>query len=97
MFFIYFSELEHNIDVYISNMISDKGHEFSYSIIGFLKFDNKIDVFKNLSRKYIYFIDQSPILIKKLDNILNDIIDDMRKIQEFRNNLAHSYWNTTEK
>ncbi len=93
LFFIKFSELEHEINISIANLINEWSHDIGYSIIEWLDFEDKLEIYIKLSKKYISVSGKNIWLISKLKKLKTDI----KKSWEFRNILAHSNWYDTIK
>lgn len=84
---IRFSSLEHTLNLEIAQVINERGHEIGYKIIEKLSFWNKIELF------YKFYIRIVAIKkIKKEKESLNSISGRLKKINSFRNIVAHANW-----
>lgn len=93
LFFIKFSELEHEINISTVNLINERTHDIWYSIIESLSFSNKLEIFTKLSKKYISISGKDKTILEKL----NYLIKNIKEISEFRNILAHANWISARK
>lgn len=91
-FLIRFSELEHEINISIANLITERSHDKWYSIIEWLSFSSKLDMYNRLSKWYISISDN-----KSISEKFKNIVKDIKKLSEFRNILAHSNWSSMKK
>ncbi len=93
LFIIKFSNLEHELNISIANLINEHTHDMGYSIIEWLTFSNKLDIFTKLSKKYISILDKDKKVLEKF----KDIVKNIKEISEYRNILAHVNWTSTKK
>lgn len=90
-YMINFSILEHELNVAIAEIISDRAHELGYVIIEKLSMYSKIELFFKLYNMFV----------KELNNKIKDnlfkLTDSLKTINNFRNNIVHAQWETLKK
>lgn len=90
-FLIDFSYLEYELNVAIAEVVHSDFHETGYVIIEKLTFKNKIELFYKLYVRYESFND------KKNKAVLDLIRQQLKLINDFRNNVVHANWQTLSK
>lgn len=90
LFLIRFSSLEHALDIYLAEQLSDRSHEFGYIVIEGMRLNGKIELFRKLVRGFVKHT--RPKQASKLQTIVNRLHD----ARIFRNYVAHANWNTLD-
>ncbi len=93
-FLIWFSNLEHSLDIELANIINERAHDEGYIIIKDLEMFEKIELFYNLAFPRINFSDKKKT--QKLKQ-LNKIRKELEDLSIIRNKIAHAKWNTLDK
>lgn len=93
-FLIWFSNLEHILDIQIANLINERSHDDGYIIIKDLEMFEKIELYYNLAFPRVNFSDKrKDTKIKKLGTIRKQLED----LSILRNKIAHAKWNTLDR
>lgn len=93
-FLIWFSNLEHSLEVELANLINQNSHDQGYIVIKDLDMSEKVELFYNLLFTIIHFS------MKKKKQSMNQLISIRKKLEDFstlRNRIAHAKWNTLDK
>ncbi len=90
-FLMNFSELEHELNIAIAEIISDRAHEMGYSIMERMAMRQKIGLF------YRMYARLESAAQKGQKRQLNSIKKNLISLSEFRNTLAHANWGTVQK
>lgn len=90
LFLIEFSQLEHNIDIEIADLVIDDDQTLGYTIIKNLSISSKIELFYDLSLQKASIMDGDITKLKEIFEKLEEII-------ELRNKIAHGKWHTLDK
>jgi len=90
-FLIRFSQIEHDLNIYIAETFIDDDHSKGYRLIKNLSFSNKIQLF------YEIFLEIATFTNLKNKVKLKRIIESLKEINTFRNKLAHANWSTLTK
>lgn len=93
-FLIWFSTLEHSLDIEVANLINERGHDQGYTIIKSLGVHEKIELFYNLA---FPMIAHSPKGKSQKINELSHINQQLNNLTTLRNKIAHAKWNTLSK
>jgi hypothetical protein len=93
-FLIWFSNLEHSLDIEVANLINDSFHDLGYIITKDLEMFQKIELFYNLAFPRVNLADKRKNQkIKQLTSIRKQLED----LAILRNRIAHAKWNTLDK
>ena len=93
-FLIWFSNLEHSLDIELANLISERSHDDGYIIIKDLEMFEKIELYYNLAFPRVNFSEKRKVLkLKQLGTIRKKL----EKLTILRNKIAHAKWNTLDK
>ena len=90
-FLISFSILEQELNLIIADFVSDRAHETGYVVIEKLTTNNKIDLF------YKMYVRLESLNDKKNKAVLDEIRNQLDKINIFRNNIVHANWQSFTK
>ena len=90
-FIIKFSALEHTLNILIAEILSQRSHDFGYTIAERLTINNKIELFYKMYLQLVSVTDKKKKVL--LDSIKKRLID----VNSFRNNLVHANWLTLKK
>lgn len=82
-----FSELEHILNGELVKAISDRADTVGYSVIGGMRYRQKIELFTNLFGPLVYSVGN-----KELGETLDDLVSRLISTSEYRNNVAHAEW-----
>lgn len=93
-FLIWFSNLEHVLDIEIANLISSHSHDEGYVVTKELEMRQKIEIFYNLALPRVLYSEKRRD--KKIER-LNFIKKQLENLSELRNKVAHAKWNTLDK
>lgn len=93
-FLIWFSNLEHNLNIGLANLISDHSHEDGYVIIKDMTMFQKIELFYNFAFPRVNFAEKRKA--QKLKT-LSSMRRQLEELNTFRNKVAHAKWNTLDK
>jgi hypothetical protein len=92
-FLIWFSNLEHSLDIELANLILECSHDKGYLIIKDLEMFEKIELFYNLAFPQVNLAEKKKVLkLKQLNTIRKQLED----IIVLRNKIAHAKWNTLD-
>lgn len=86
-FLVVFSELEHELNITIAEILHHGTHYFGYVVIEKLTTLNKIELFYKF---YLSFIRSADSTKLKID--LESIESELRLLNTFRNRLVHANW-----
>ena len=90
-FFMHFSYLEHELEIAIAEFVSDRSHDVGYLFIAKInRMGDKIDLFDKYYKMFEHFTSKESTQLK-------EIIQALKSISEFRNNLAHAKWQSIQK
>lgn len=92
-FLIWFSNLEHSLDIELANLILECSHDKGYLIIKDLEMSEKIELFYNLAFPQVNLAEKRKLLKLKQ---LNTIKKQLEYITVLRNKIAHAKWNTLD-
>jgi hypothetical protein len=93
-FLIWFSNLEHNLNIGLADLISERSHEDGYVIIKDMGMFQKIELFYNLAFPRVNFAEKRKAQkLKQLPLIRRQL----EELNTFRNKVAHAKWNTLDK
>ncbi len=87
-FIIEFSEFESELNIKITNQISDRSHDIGYQIIERLSVMDKISLFRK------QFLAMETYSNKKVSPMANSLCKKMEEVNTFRNSIAHANWKT---
>jgi len=90
LFLIRFSSLEHALDIYLADQLSDRSHQFGYIVIEGMPLNGKIELFRKLVRGFVRHT--RPTHVARLQILVKRLHD----ARVFRNYVAHANWNTLE-
>jgi len=90
-FFMEFSDLEHELNITIADIICEHSHDLGYQIMERMSMRNKIDLF------YRLFAFRESHFESKEKSKLRDIKVSLIDLNNFRNLLAHANWKTIQK
>jgi hypothetical protein len=93
-YLIWFSNLEHCLDIELANFINERAHDEGYIIIKDLEIFEKIELFYNLVFPRIFYTSERKA--NKLKDLIN-IKKDLEGLTMLRNKIAHAKWNTLDK
>lgn len=82
-----FSELEHSLNGELVKVISDRADTIGYSVIGSMRYRQKIELFTNLFGPLVHSVGN-----KELGENFDDLVARLIKTSEYRNNVAHAEW-----
>ncbi len=91
LFLINFSILEHELNLAIADIISDRAHETGFVIIEKLTTGNKIELFYKMYARLESFTN------KKNKDVLNKIREQIESLNTFRNGIVHANWQSLSK
>jgi hypothetical protein len=93
-FLIWFSNLEHGLDIEIANLINERFHDEGYIIIKDLEMFGKIELYYNLAFPKVHIANKRKALkLKRLGTIKKQL----EGLAILRNKIAHARWNTLDK
>lgn len=94
LFLIWFSNLEHSLDIELANLINDRSHDEGYVVIKDLEMFEKIELFYNLAFPRVHFSNKRKSQKMKSLILIYKKLDDLTIL---RNRIAHGKWNTLDK
>jgi pimeloyl-CoA synthetase len=89
---IVFSGLEHSINFVVSTMINERFHDHGYRILMTLKMGDKIEFLYGILLQFISETEQGD---RKEE--LKKLVERLKKVNTFRNKVAHANWGTLKK
>lgn len=92
LFLIRFSELEHELNYGIAEILHSRTHEVGYVVIGNLTTRNKIELFYKFFLRLVSVTERSKLKVK-----LGLIKRELEELNNFRNKLVHADWLTLNK
>jgi hypothetical protein len=93
-FLIWFSNLEHSLDIELANLINERSHDEGYIVIKDLEMFEKIELYYNLSFPRVNFANKRKAHKLKQLGIIRKRLEDLAIL---RNRIAHAKWNTLDK
>lgn len=92
-FLIYFSELEHDLNIAIADIVSLHSHETGYLIVERMNFSSKIDLYYRLHLAYLAKVSYKRSASKKVyvEN-LGRMRKQIEQINSLRNSIVHADW-----
>lgn len=92
LFLIRFSELEHELNISIAEVLNDRSHEAGFVVIENLNISNKIQLFYKFYLRHVSILGKEKH-IEKLDGIRKTF----EEINTFRNKIVHANWQSLNK
>lgn len=88
-FLIWFSDLEHSLDIETANLISDREHMTGYLVIKNMEISEKIELFYSLAMPIISYTSTKR---KQMTSLLTSIRKRFTNLVILRNKIAHAKW-----
>lgn len=93
-YLIWFSNLEHCLDIELANFINERAHDEGYIVIKDLEMFEKIELFYNLAFPRAFHAE------KRQTEKLKELTSIKKRLENatlLRNKIAHAKWNTLDK
>jgi hypothetical protein len=93
-FLIWFSNLEHSLDIELANLINERSHDEGYIVIKDLEMFEKIELYYNLAFPRVHFSEKKKVFKLKQLGVIRKRLENLAIL---RNKVAHAKWNTLDK